>query len=72
MVPIDEVAGREVEVIQMPKQPRPAARMWQLRPWNSNPLMRGSDRCETLVRMLAALAVLVAVPLAGAAGTASY
>jgi hypothetical protein len=46
--------------------------MWQLRPWNSNPLMRGSDRCETVVRMLAATAVMVAVPLAGAAGTASY
>ncbi|MEV0762704.1 hypothetical protein [Nocardia sp. NPDC050435] len=56
----------------MPKQTGPAARMWQLRPWNSNPLMRPSDRCEVLLRLLAALVVLAAVPLAGAAGTAAY
>ncbi|MEV0246318.1 hypothetical protein AB0H76_07015 [Nocardia sp. NPDC050712] len=56
----------------MPKQPRVMVRMWRLRPWSTNPLMRASDRCEVLVRLLAALAVLAAVPLAGAAGTAAY
>ncbi|WUD66355.1 hypothetical protein OHA40_33245 [Nocardia sp. NBC_00508] len=34
--------------------------------------MRASDRWEALVRLLAAVVVLIAVPLAGAAGTTSY
>ncbi|MEV2226106.1 hypothetical protein AB0E01_40510 [Nocardia vinacea] len=46
--------------------------VWWARPWNTNPLMRGSDRFEALVRMLAAVAILVAVPVAAAAGTADY
>ncbi|MEV6276259.1 hypothetical protein [Nocardia sp. NPDC051832] len=56
----------------MPEQARSAARVWQLRPWNTNPLMRASDRWEALTWVLATIAVLVAVPLAGAAGTAHY
>ncbi|MFC9896436.1 hypothetical protein ACFVMC_22340 [Nocardia sp. NPDC127579] len=56
----------------MLNQPRPVTRMWRLRPWNTNPLMRASDRCEILVRIVAVLLVLLAVPVAGAAGTASY
>ncbi|WP_194814206.1 hypothetical protein [Nocardia sp. XZ_19_385] len=56
----------------MPKQPRSAVRIWQLRPWNTSPLMRASDRWEALVWILAVIAVLAAVPMAGAIGTASY
>lgn len=56
----------------VPEQSRSMARMWQLRPWNTNPLMRASDRWEALVWVVAIIAVLAAVPLAGAVGTASY
>ncbi|QIS03670.1 hypothetical protein F5X71_16285 [Nocardia brasiliensis] len=35
-------------------------------------MLRASDRCEALVRIIATLAVLVAVPVAGALGTAAY
>ncbi|QLY27640.1 hypothetical protein H0264_19390 [Nocardia huaxiensis] len=47
-------------------------RLWRVRPWNPNPLMRVSDRCEVLVRALAVTAVAVAVPVSGALGTVSY
>ncbi|MFI2474524.1 hypothetical protein [Nocardia xishanensis] len=47
-------------------------RLWQMRPWHTNPLVRGSDRVHALVAMFAIAAALLAVPLAGAAGTASY
>lgn len=56
----------------MLKYPSPVVRMWRARPWNSNPLMRGSDRFEALVRMLAAAVLLLAIPIAGAVGTAGY
>ncbi|WP_062992224.1 Rv1733c family protein [Nocardia anaemiae] len=46
--------------------------VWWLRPWNSNPLMRSSDRVEAAVRIIAVVAVLVAVPVAGALGTEAY
>ncbi|SUD49372.1 Probable membrane protein Rv1733c/MT1774 [Nocardia otitidiscaviarum] len=47
-------------------------RIWRLRPWATNPLMRFSDRCESSVRIVAVAIALAAVPLAGAAGTVSY
>ncbi|MFI6871773.1 hypothetical protein [Nocardia sp. NPDC050406] len=47
-------------------------RLWRVQPWNPNPLMRASDRWESLVWLLAVLAALVAIPIAGAVGTASY
>ncbi|WP_157762106.1 Rv1733c family protein [Nocardia yamanashiensis] len=48
------------------------SRLWQVRPWNTNPLMRLSDRLEILVRAFAVLVVVAAVPMAGAIGTVSY
>ncbi|WP_433715856.1 Rv1733c family protein [Nocardia sp. CA-084685] len=56
----------------MSQYPSLSVRIWRTRPWNTNPLMRASDRFEALVRMLAAAAMLVAIPIAGAAGTAGY
>ncbi|MFE2956017.1 Rv1733c family protein [Nocardia tengchongensis] len=50
----------------------PAWRVWWLRPWNSNPLMRASDRWEALFRLLAVAVMLLAVPVAAAIGTATY
>ncbi|NNH70694.1 hypothetical protein HLB23_12600 [Nocardia uniformis] len=47
-------------------------RLWRVQPWNPNPLMRASDRCEALVWLIAVFAALMAVPIAGAVGTASY
>lgn len=47
-------------------------RLWRVQPWNPNPLMRMSDRWESLVWLLAVLAALLAIPIAGAVGTASY
>lgn len=47
-------------------------RLWRVQPWNPNPLMRASDRWESLIWLIAVLAALLAVPIAGAAGTASY
>ncbi|APA98418.1 Rv1733c family protein [Nocardia seriolae] len=49
-----------------------ARRMWRLRPWNLNPLMRGSDRCESMLRTLVVLGMLIMVPVAGAVGTTVY
>ncbi|MEV6426385.1 hypothetical protein [Nocardia sp. NPDC051463] len=46
--------------------------IWWLRPWNTNPLMRASDRIEAAVRIIVVAAVLTAVPVAGALGTAAY
>ncbi|WP_438943434.1 Rv1733c family protein [Nocardia otitidiscaviarum] len=54
---------------------RPPARgrwIWQPAPWSPNPLMRRSDRIEGVIRILAALVVLAAVPAAIVAGTAGY
>lgn len=56
----------------MSQYPSLSVRIWRTRPWNTNPLMRASDRFEALVRMLAVAAMLVAIPIAGAAGTAGY
>ncbi len=47
-------------------------RLWRVRPWNPSPLMRVSDRFEFVLRALAVLVVIVAVPVAGAFGTVSY
>ncbi|MFE4458003.1 hypothetical protein ACFROC_11680 [Nocardia tengchongensis] len=47
-------------------------RLWWLRPWNSNPLMRASDRWEALLRLLVVALMLLAVPVAAAVGTATY
>ncbi|MBF6239298.1 hypothetical protein IU474_19820 [Nocardia otitidiscaviarum] len=47
-------------------------RLWRVQPWNPNPLMRASDRWEALIWLVAVLAALVAVPLAGAIGTTAY
>ncbi|WP_433733897.1 Rv1733c family protein [Nocardia sp. CA-129566] len=56
----------------MAQYPSLSVRIWRTRPWNTNPLMRASDRFEALVRMLAVAAMLVAIPIAGAVGTAGY
>ncbi|MGW4093518.1 Rv1733c family protein [Nocardia sp. NPDC004750] len=53
----------------MPRYPSRTVRLWRWRPWNGNPLMRTSDRWEALVRLFAAMAVLIAVPLAVVVGT---
>lgn len=47
-------------------------RWWSTQPWSPNPLLRKSDRLEAGLRILAVAAVLVAVPVAGALGTAAY
>ncbi|MEV5834409.1 hypothetical protein [Nocardia sp. NPDC052112] len=47
-------------------------RIWRMQPWNPSPLMRASDRVEGLIRILAVLVLLIAVPTAAAAGTAAY
>ncbi|MFX0573678.1 hypothetical protein [Nocardia nepalensis] len=47
-------------------------RIWRMQPWNPSPLMRGSDRVQGIVRILAVLVLLIAVPIAAAAGTAAY
>lgn len=47
-------------------------RMWRLRPWSANPLMRGSDRFENALRLVVIAVMLVMVSVAGAAGTARY
>jgi hypothetical protein len=48
------------------------ARLWSTQPWNPNPLMRPADRLEAALRIVAVAAVLIAVPVAGALGTAAY
>ncbi len=47
-------------------------RVWRSGPWGRNALMRPSDRIEALIRILAAVVVLAAVPLCAALGTAGY
>ncbi|MEV5837613.1 hypothetical protein [Nocardia sp. NPDC052112] len=56
----------------MSQYPALPTRWWQRRPWRSTPLMRGSDRIEALVWLFAIIVMLIAVPVAGAAGTAGY
>ncbi|WP_227999564.1 Rv1733c family protein [Nocardia australiensis] len=50
----------------------PLRRLWWRRPWSPNPLLRPSDRLEAVLRIVVTLAVLVAIPIAGALGTAAY
>lgn len=47
-------------------------RWWSTQAWSPNPLLRTSDRFEAVLRILAVAAVLMAVPVAGALGTAAY
>ncbi len=49
-----------------------AARWWRLRPWSSNPLLRGSDRLETLSILVIAVLLALLIPVAGAVGTNTY
>ncbi|MET9492943.1 hypothetical protein [Nocardia sp. NPDC006630] len=56
----------------MSRNPVLPVRMWRLQPWNTNPLMRGSDRFEGTIRLLVVGLMLAMVPVAGAAGTARY
>ncbi|MGQ4615976.1 Rv1733c family protein [Nocardia sp. R7R-8] len=56
----------------MSRYPSPAVRLWRRRPWNDNPLMRASDRWQALLGLLVGMVVVIAIPLAGAAGTAGY
>ncbi|WP_127950715.1 Rv1733c family protein [Rhodococcus xishaensis] len=48
------------------------ARLWRLAPWSGNPLMRPSDRLESLSILFVALVLAMLVPLAGAVGTSTY
>ncbi len=56
----------------MSEYPSMSTRLWRRRPWRTSSLMRVSDRVEALVWLFAIIAMLVAVPVAGAAGTAGY
>ncbi|MFI7670638.1 hypothetical protein [Nocardia sp. NPDC049526] len=56
----------------MSEYPSMSTRLWRRRPWRTGSLMRVSDRVEALVWLFAILVILVAVPVAGAAGTAGY
>ncbi|WP_157110701.1 Rv1733c family protein [Nocardia anaemiae] len=56
----------------MSELPTWPVRSWRMQPWNPSPLMRVSDRVEGLVRIMAVLVLLIAVPTAAAAGTAAY
>ncbi|WP_063053771.1 Rv1733c family protein [Nocardia arthritidis] len=47
-------------------------RLWSLQPCSPNQLMRPSDRIESAVRVFAVIAVLIAVPVAGALATDTY
>ncbi|WP_051133655.1 Rv1733c family protein [Nocardia paucivorans] len=55
----------------MLRYPSLPVRLWR-RPWSTNPLMRGSDRLESAVWLVAVLVMSAVIPLAGAAGTAEY
>ncbi|BCK57789.1 Rv1733c family protein [Nocardia wallacei] len=56
----------------MQDHPSISIRLLRAGPWSGNPLMRPGDRVLGVLRVVAALACLVAVPLAGAVGTAVY
>ncbi len=60
------------EVIAVSEYPSLPVRLWRRGPWRSSALMRTSDRIQGLVGICAAVAVLFAVPVACAAGTAGY
>ncbi|MFE9325009.1 hypothetical protein ACIHDR_19265 [Nocardia sp. NPDC052278] len=56
----------------MSEYPSLSTRWWRRRPWRTSSLMRVSDRVEPVVWLFAIIVMLVAVPVAGAAGTAGY
>ncbi|WP_156959616.1 hypothetical protein [Nocardia sp. BMG51109] len=56
----------------MSDYPSIGVRMLRTAPWSANPLMRPADRALAVLRVLAVLACLLAIPLAGAIGTAVY
>lgn len=47
-------------------------RWWRLRPWNTNTLMRPSDRLEGVLILAIAGVVALSIPVAGAVGTSTY
>ncbi|WP_433561362.1 Rv1733c family protein [Nocardia sp. CA-151230] len=53
-------------------RPSLPTRLWRVRPWNRNPLLRVSDRAEVVLRAVAVVVVAAAVPVAGAVGSVSY
>ncbi|RDI55296.1 Rv1733c family protein [Nocardia mexicana] len=56
----------------MAETPVAVQRIWRTAPWSRSPLLRPSDRLEGVIRILAVVVVLAAVPLCGAVGTARY
>lgn len=56
----------------MTRYPSLALRAWRTGPWTANRLMRPSDRIESVIRILAVVVVLAAVPICAAMGTARY
>ncbi|MBJ8346974.1 hypothetical protein [Antrihabitans sp. YC2-6] len=48
------------------------ARLWQLGPWNTNKLMRTSERVYTTAVLIAVVVLAVAVPICATIGTNSY
>lgn len=56
----------------MKRYPSLLRRTWRMQAWNPNPLMRVSYRWQSLLRMLIVIAMMIAVPVAGAIGTTTY
>lgn len=56
----------------MTTYPATAHRVWNTRPWASSPLMRASDRVESVLRMVAVLVIIAALPAAIVLGEANY
>ncbi len=56
----------------MAEYPSLPVRTWRCGPWSGNRLMRASDRAEAVMRILAVLVLLAAVPVSAAIGTAHY
>lgn len=54
----------------MARCPSKMRRTWRIAPWSRNPLMRPLDRLEGVLRLVALLAVLAAIPLAMIVGNA--
>ncbi|MBF6172047.1 Rv1733c family protein [Nocardia blacklockiae] len=52
--------------------PSISVRLLRTAPWSANPLMRPGDRALAVLGLLAVLACVLAVPFAGAIGTAVY
>ncbi|WP_024805056.1 hypothetical protein [Nocardia sp. BMG51109] len=59
-------------MIEMERYSSSVLRIWRMTPWIRNPLLRPSDRLEGVVRIVAVVVVLVAIPMCGAIGTARY